>query len=360
MSLLVFVFCEATHAGANQNTLPTEEQAHKLAAAAWQERAHSIDLTLYVEITWPPKPAEQIRQEVEEFFEKEIAALGENPPPVLLQRTKESIELNIRRRMEAQRFPRLIKKRIRISGHNHRVDQVIAEPGKQLKPNTPFDSTYVNVGPRDSADFFSFHYYHKVQHATIQDKSGWGLTDPPRFALLPAGVSSSLRASLGVNEGTDTKPAFIPDPNKIQQFTRTGILTVSTEELSVNIAPHPSTPDAKDRIAIRYPKLASGGTILICDRNDYSRVHHLEFSVPGSNSPLYVRECSNFDSEGFPRDITEIQYGKDGNLKEKSVYTILQVHLNPSIPDEVFEFRPPEGYKVMDLRSKKPQASEPN
>jgi HEAT repeat protein len=40
----------------------------------------------------------------------------------------------------------------------------------------------------------------------------------------------------------------------------------------------------------------------------------------------------------------------DGNLKEKEVYTIEKVELNPDIPDEVFEFRPPEGYDVADLR----------
>jgi len=51
--LVVFVVCRLAYAGVNQNTPPTEQQVHKLAAAAWQERPHSIDVALHLEVTWP-------------------------------------------------------------------------------------------------------------------------------------------------------------------------------------------------------------------------------------------------------------------------------------------------------------------
>jgi outer membrane lipoprotein-sorting protein len=47
-----------------------------------------------------------------------------------------------------------------------------------------------------------------------------------------------------------------------------------------------------------------------------------------------------------------IEYDADGKLKKKEVYTFEKVVLNPAIPDEVFEFHPPEGYTVKDLRQK--------
>lgn len=93
--------------------------------------------------------------------------------------------------------------------------------------------------------------------------------------------------------------------------------------------------------------------VLVCDKEDYSRVYRTEFHIPTTNKLIYLRECGNFDSNGFPHNITEIKYDKDGNFVEKSVYRIINVELNPSIPAAVFEFNPPQGYKVEDFRSKK-------
>jgi hypothetical protein len=335
-------------ANAPLTSLPTKEQLDKLVVAAWKERPHSIDVTLQVEVTWPPKSVEQIRQEIEDFFEKEIAALGENPHPVLLERTKASIEKNIQRRIKQQEFPRLIRKRIRISGDKQRVDQVIAEGGEQLDCEIPFEGTYVNVGDRNSEDFFSFHYEHKIKSATIEAKSGWVRRDPARFACLPLG--GVLKAVLGVNQGTKTEPFFVPDPNKIEEFSHTGIMA---DRLRLTIAPDPNAPESRIRIEVRDPNYP-GETILFCDKNDYSRVYCMKCYMPTTGKLLYMRECNTFFSQGFPRNVTEIQYDIDGSFRKKSVYRIESVELNPLIPDEVFEFDPPEGYKVVDLRSKKP------
>lgn len=63
---------------------------------------------------------------------------------------------------------------------------------------------------------------------------------------------------------------------------------------------------------------------------------------------MFIRECSDFDSQGFPHYITEIHYDKNGNFKEKSVYRITKVELNPSINNEVFASNPPEDYQIME------------
>jgi hypothetical protein len=350
IALLLFVLfaCSLAYAQVN-NGLPTEEQVDKLVVAAWKERSESIDVTFYLEWTRPPKPEEQIRLEVEESFKEDIAALGDNPHPILVERTKASMERNIQRRIKIQQFPRLIKKRIRISGHNQHTDSVIAEPGGVLEPNVPFEGTYVNVGNRHSQDFFSFDYNHKIKLATIKNESGWAKRDPAKFAYMPLGIPLIIRAGLGDNKGTQADPFYVPDANKIQEYSRTGILNISTEQFQVKIVPDPNNPQTRERIEfglLRYPER----DVIICDRKDYSRVYHAEFGIPTTGKIVYRRECSNFDSKGFPHNITEIQYDKDGNFVKKSVYRIINVDLNPSIPDEVFKFKPPDDYEVDDQR----------
>ena len=95
--------------------------------------------------------------------------------------------------------------------------------------------------------------------------------------------------------------------------------------------------------------------MLICDREDYSRVYYSGIRNPLTGKLLVTKECSNFDSQGFPHNATVIKFDMDGNLKEKEVYTVERVELNLVIPDDVFEFRPPEGYKVTDFGSENPK-----
>jgi hypothetical protein len=354
--LLVLFICSLTYAKADDG-FPTEEQIQNLVTAAWKEHPESIDVTFYLEWTRPSKPTEQIRREVEEDFEKDMIASGENPHPILDERTKESIEHNVQRRIKIQQFPRLIKKRIRISNHNQRVDQVIAKPGEGLDPNMPFDGTYVNVGERNNKDFFSFEYEHKIKSAIIKNK-GFVRRDPAGVAYMPSGISWLLKSGLGVNQGTKTNPDFVPDPNKIQEFARTGILA---NRFIFKIFPDINAPDTRDRIEIKDSNFPNDpGNIMICDRADYSRVYYYKACLPTTGKVLYIRECSNFDSKGFPRNITEIQLPDDSNLMEKSGYRIEKVELNPVIPDEVFKFQPPDDYEVDDQRPPEKQPKDVN
>jgi hypothetical protein len=180
--------------------------------------------------------------------------------------------------------------------------------------------------------------------------------DIDRFARMPFATALFLRILLGIDQGSNPKSInYIPDPNKMAEFVRTGLAKIVPREAKyaenttvyrIGIRPDPNVPDSKDIVEMGdnnyFPT-----TVLICDRKDYSRVYRTELHTPKTNKIIYIRECGDFDSNGFTYNITEIKNDKDGNLVEKSVYKVEKVELNPTIPAEIFEFHPPEGYKVV-------------
>jgi hypothetical protein len=226
VSLIMLFGGTCVYAKQETNSLPTEEQVQKLVTAAWKEqgRSRDIDITLYRELITPSKSIEQIRQEVESSFKNKRDMIQQKYEPnsqgmkIMSEKMNKTIEMNVNSRVRRQQFPRLIKSRVRISGNNQRVDQVIAEPEEDLDPDVPFDGTYVNVGDRRSGDFYSFHYEHKIKRAIIEDDSGWARKDPAGFAYMPLGIPVLVRMGLGINQGTETNPFYVPDPNKIQEF----------------------------------------------------------------------------------------------------------------------------------------------
>lgn len=117
----------------------------------------------------------------------------------------------------------------------------------------------------------------------------------------------------------------------------------------ISIHPDPNAPNSRDIIRIGDPNYFPL-VVLTCDKDDYSRGYRVEACVPTKNLITYIRECNDFDSQGFPHNIIETRYDIDGNFVEKSVYRIIKVELNPSISDEVFELRPPANYEVDDRR----------
>jgi hypothetical protein len=362
--LLVVLACSFTNAGSENIAVPTEEQVQKLAAAAWKKPIESIDVTFYKDYTTAPKPVEQLRKMAEEFADRELKGRSlDELKPYEIERRNKTIERNLKNWVEDQKFPRRIKSRVRISGDNQRIDLVKVGPNEPLGLDTPFVHTFINTKDANTGDFVSYHYAGEMNTVFV-DTTKWAKETIAQFAGIPFGTALTLQFFLGIDQGsTPTSLNYIPDPNKMAELARTGLASIepirgakAKGNMVVNriaIRSDPNAPDTRDIIEIgdpnHFPLVA-----LICDRKDYSRVYHIEAQIPTKTQIMYIRECSDFDSQGFPHNITEIQYDKDGNLTKKSVYRIEKVELNPVIPDEIFKFNPPEGYKVIDSRSKKP------
>jgi hypothetical protein len=366
--LVLLLVSIALYARAEQTALPSGEQLDKLVSAAWKDAVNSIDVTSYKHITKPAMSEEEIWQMVEDFFNK-AEGPKENLSGSQLEERNRTIQMNVERTIKEQQIGRRMKERVRIHKQRQRIDQVIGypkmvllegtphektEPAVELTPNTPYETSFVNSIDKNTGDLISFTYYHtsKKAQVTSNQESRWNRSDVIEFAQL----ATFFQALLGVNKGSISDPVFVPDRDKIEQLRKTGLVA---GRLRLTIKPDADNPDARDYIQLKSDDCPCG-TVFVCERVDYSRVYYTEVCNPITGQPLYITKCSNFDDQGFPRNATTIEYDLDGKLKKKKVYTILEVNLNPSIPDEVFEFDPPEGYEVTDLRPKKPQATESN
>lgn len=359
ISILLLVLT-ISYIGMAKGEIPTEDQIAKLVEAAWKEPAHSIDITLYKQITKPPQSAEEFRQMFEKSFEKSEGP-KENLGPLSAERRDRDVQLNVERSIKEQEAGRKIKQRIRIDGHRQCIDQVMGWPKMVLLegtpyeevrsevvlgPNTPYNMTHVNLGDKSKGDYRSFVYYDEMKSAVITDnkKSMWARND----IIDLASPASSLRPILGTNQGTVAEPVFVPDPNKLEKLEKTGFVTDVTR---ITVSPDLNRPDSRERIEIKADSFPCGA-IMVCDKEDYSKVYYLEACNPATGKPLYVRELNDFDRQGFPHSSITEEYDLNGEIKKSEVCTIEKVELNPSISDEVFEFSPPRGYEVVDMQSK--------
>jgi hypothetical protein len=360
--LLVVLACSFTFAGSENTSIPTEEQVQKLAAAAWKEPMKSIHVTFYKDYTKVPEPIEQIRKRAEEFADSEFKGRSiDELKPYEIERRNKVIEANFKNWVEGQKFPRKAKCRVWISGDNHRTDTVTVGPNEPLGPNTPFVHSFINTKDANTGEFVSYHYAGEMNTLFV-DTRKWAKETIAQSAGIPFATALTLQFFLGIDQGsTPTSLNYIPDPNKMAELARTGLASIepirganakgNKTVIRIGIRPDPNAPDTRDIVEMGYPNYFPS-PVLICEKKDYSRVYRTELHIPTTNQIIYIRECGNFDSNGFPHNITEIKYDKDGNLAEKSVYRVIKVELNPSIPDEVFEFKPPGGYNVTDLRNK--------
>jgi len=322
-------------------------------AAVWKDKPNSIDATIYQTITRPAKSRRQIRERIEDVFAKKKSWILQKYEPnspnrkVMLKRLNRDIEMNVERRMKEQQTPTRIKNRIRISDGRERHDVAYARtPDVSLGPNTPFESTFVDLGEHVDGDIKAFNYHHDRKIAHIHT-DGWKASHIEDLMGLPPFISIGCKVAMGTKTSSGL---YTPDPDKIQEVKRTGVVL---DTFTLTVVPDPNAPATRDRIELRardYPV----GTVLICDRNDYSRVYYLKSYMPTTGHLSYMRECSNFDYQGFPHNATVIENNIKGKLKKKEIYTIEKVELNPVIPDEVFRFNPRPSYKVEDLRLKKP------
>ena len=346
---------------------PGEMQVRKLAAATWKDKPLSIDVTLYKQVIRPTKSTDEFREMYEKAFDQ-IRPVGSLRPNELEVRDRE-VQQNVERALKEQEVGQKTKERIRIAGYRKRMDQVFGRPEVVLLKgtphertmpeipldlNTPYEMTIVHAGDPDQKDYTNFKYFHSGKTAEISNaKSGrWKITDVMELAQFPF----DMRGILGREEQVGGRAVYVPDEKKMEIVSTTG----SIDKTVIQICPDTNNPNTRDRIEIKTQGKLNDLVAIVCDKNDYSRVYYIRITNPLTGTPLMERRCSDYDNQGFPHSVTTTEYGLDGEFKKKEIIKVEKVELNPSLPDEIFEFRPPEGYAVRDLRTDKQASGKPS
>ena len=353
---------------AETSALPTYEQALKLATAAWKSPPRSIDVTYYITAKDNTRTEEKLRQIYKGAFDKEYGP-DEQLNPDMLERKEREIQSNVNSQLaEQQQGGQKVKYRVRADGNSYRVDRVYGrpertirtslkgiareefQPEKKLDANTPFELSAIET-PAPTNGFECYTYFHENKVAEIEkmERSPTTVEDRKISRVLIMPNASILQMKLGAqNNKLVTEPYDINEP-KIEQ-----LCSGTLEGISVKIRPDGNEPDAKDRIEISLynnEKIEVYTSLMICAKDDYSKVYYCQTPNPATNKhPIYTKTCSNFDAEGFPHNITEVQYDRKGKVRLHETYKIENVRFNITIPKEVFEFNPPEDYVVTDFR----------
>lgn len=327
-----------------------EEQVNRLVEAAWKERIHRIDALVYKHILEPPKSEEEIRQKHEESSQK-LWDVYETRSVVMEQEQRDrQVQKNVEWELQAQKAGRRVKQRIRIDGARLRVDQILIlpemvllegtpheqrRPATEYGPDAPYEMTFLY---RDSSEY---RYNHMSRGLAI-----FARNKPPEIRDIQEFTCQTgiLQGYLGTFTGSED-PLYVPDSEKIRRLAETGLLD---NDRWLTITPDPNAPDRNVRIQIGQGEKPY--TIMICDKEDYWRVYDLKTYFPMTGKLLISRQFSQFDQTGFPHHAVLTEYDLNGNLHEKEIYRIEEIHLNPDFAPEVFAADVPEGYHVNDLR----------
>jgi len=139
---------------------------------------------------------------------------------------------------------------------------------------------------------------------------------------------------------------LVPDEEKIRQFPVGG-----AGPFEVRVLPAPAGR-ARVEFASRGGRTQA---MIVCDQDDYRRVYRFEAYGSATGRLTMLRVAGGFDANGFPAWFRSETYDEQGVVREFNDLTILKVDPNPAFSEDVFEFRPPAGYAILDARVSPPQ-----
>lgn len=340
------IFQIAIACGAEPSVISSSNLA-RLAAEVWKELPVSADVTVYRERRLPPPSLASVRKNV-----KRIYSLIEEQLPVdatpSSDELRENLEAEVQRVYRVQEEPRYLKQRIRISGRLYRVDQTIAKEGQAVDATTPYEGTYVNGGSPEEGSPDRFCYYHNLKHAVRDDKRKW--KPEPILEALSVGKEARnvFKLLLGeVVESANGEKFLVPSSEKMAEIC-------NDANSRVQIVTSQEDQGKRSCLRIEVKSRADGGATVaavLVDRDNFARAYRIELMYPTTGKTRYIEERSEFDEGlgGFPRVWVRRSFSPDGE-ETYDHYVVSEAKIGDRIPQEVFEFSPPEGYVVYDGR----------
>lgn len=361
MAVIVLILLGVGAGGAPGN--PDAEQIRKLVAAAWKPSPATLDITFYKTSKDLTKDQAYYQQLYEDAF-SDMEGPRENLSPAKAKIRDQAVQLNVDIQLLEKEVGRKHKMRLRYTGDRQRTDFVSGipartvfkgtdrertDPGKPLNAGTPYSNTHIELIEKDK-DGKRYEYSHEPRTATVQTiKAGNPnlFNTMAAFALWPAGAAEQLKDKLSRRNPQGERQ---PDESKLE-LLRSGRLP----DLGLTVEPDPDAPQAKVRIQVALGKTAKpiAQVILICDKDDFSKVFVMEWRSPSTGNLIRSETRGDYDPQGYPHTISVVEYDGKGNQTRQELYQIDAVQWNGPIPAEAFRLADAKAYPVID-RDKSP------
>lgn len=344
---------------------PTPEQVARLVAEGWREVPDTFD-TLYFKSYMLGEFQESFhRQNIEK-----AAEMSQTLPGAIKkseEELKQWVEGELKRIQREYSVPRQVISRMRKRGDIVRWDRTVAKEGEVLTRDTPLEETYLQQSGLVSKQFRGMHVFHHKDRKNVyifdDAKRGVHMDEPWDFGRFPVGARLLLRLATamqqndpGTNLPRPVAGATMMDPARIEALVagKNDSLVITVDEETISGIPC-------DLIGIWLPTVKSPTPVIViaCQKSDYSVTPWAAAYEPHGGKLANTVEASEFKTENsftFPTVVTTTAYNVQTNERKVENIIIEYMRSPAEIPDEVMEFKPPDGYFATDFRPDTPVA----
>jgi len=355
LNVVVFALLGVSFANSELQLLDASH-IQKLVAAISKQPPASMDITYYRTVWDLSRDAQDFRRIYEEAA-TELYGPEEDIVPAMAKRRERMIQLNTERCLKEREVGKKSKIRIRYQGGCHRIDHVRGvpartifrgtdderfEPGKKLDATTDFTVSEIRItDPNNVTRLYTyFHNGKTVSVRTISERQARPLDEVTRFAMMPSVPADIVRKKLFDQIPDGLAKANVVTMEQLQQGTLAG-LDIAIDEDTTNAA-----ATVQLRIVWGTATVPALRMLLVCDPEDYAKVYSYEART-ARGVLLWKETRSDFDSQGFPHNVTRVQYDDAGNVMRRESYQVEAVQMNVPIPPEAFAVDPKGEYTEM-------------
>lgn len=303
------------------------------------------EIELFKEVHRPPKSKKDVDDDVRKMVDA-LSKSGAIPPNQDLQ---QFIDVNVKTRLALQSKPEVTRERFLVKGDATRRDWVSSTDLLEVGVDTPFTTTYIMPGRVIAGDGRFYIYWHALKSAArtefntmrqIQDVWGelFGL-EKLLLEVLAVAVSELPKERI---KGVTARDLKI-DPVKVEA------VLAGRDNLQLFVDDVKADAESRRTRIIFYMSAASLTLAdIVVDASDFGKVYEQNLFDRDGNRVLGVT-ADGFDEFAIPRE--KIWTKRTASGDERTTLAVLNVSLNKDIPDELFEFKPPDGYSVSEMGS---------
>lgn len=353
------IFACATGAVDAADRHPTVEELMVLVQQVFAAPRESGDVTVLRTLTRRSTgPSEAQKKRASDGIRQAETAIANQDRSQGRKITDEEIEQKINSAIklwESQHSrPMVLKQRFRIDRYKYRLDQVTSNDVEQVDADTEYVDTYVNMGNPVEDDNNGFHIDMRGKHAFRDNRKGTRWSQESALDLAGISYAGELILKTAFGKVQEPERTFLPDPEKIDRLTKG---TDPDSRMNVRDDVHEGQPSVVLSIGIspeRAKDFKLQGSVVLAEMTfveNFTRcVKEEMFNLQSGRLGALLTRSGFLPDSQIPSVVLRKTYDPmSGALVADDRIIVLAYELKP-IPDEVFEFNPPEGFVVLDQR----------